>query len=57
VGQISGDTEGVDNIVEGEVVDERRGLEEEGQRLSDTTGCSCDDCTEKMSLTILDLER
>lgn len=31
--QVSGDTWGVDDIVEGEFGDERRGLEEEGQWL------------------------
>jgi len=30
VGQVGGDTWRVDNIVEGEVVDQRAGLEEEG---------------------------
>jgi len=33
VGEISGDAGRVDDIVEGEVVDERAGLEEEGERL------------------------
>jgi hypothetical protein len=36
VGQIGGDTGGVDDIVEAEVVDERAGLEEEGEGLSRT---------------------
>jgi hypothetical protein len=31
--QIGGDAGGVDDIVEGELVDERAGLEEEGQGL------------------------
>lgn len=31
--EIGSDTGGVDNIVEGELVDERAGLEEEGERL------------------------
>jgi hypothetical protein len=33
VGQVGGDTWGVDNIVQSQLGDERRGLEEEGQRL------------------------
>lgn len=33
MGQVSGNTGGVDDIVEGELVDERGVLEEEGQRL------------------------
>lgn len=33
VGKVGGHTGGVDDIVEGEVVDVRAGLEEEGQRL------------------------
>ena len=33
VREIGSDTGGVDNIVEGELVDERAGLEEEGERL------------------------
>jgi len=33
VGEISGNTWGVDNIVESELIDERAGLEEEGQWL------------------------
>lgn len=38
MGQVSGDTGGVDNVVEGEVGDQRRLLEEERQGLADTTG-------------------
>jgi hypothetical protein len=38
VGQVSGDTGGVDNVVEGEVGDQRGLLEEERQGLSDTAG-------------------
>lgn len=34
MGQIGGNTGGVDNIVEGELIDERAVLEEEGQRLN-----------------------
>lgn len=34
VGEIGGNTGGVDNIVEGELIDERAELEEEGQRLN-----------------------
>ena len=34
VGKISGDTRGVDNIVKGELVDERTGLQQEGKRLA-----------------------
>jgi len=33
VGEIGGHTRGVDHIVEGELVDERASLEEEGERL------------------------
>lgn len=33
VREIGGDTGSVDNIVEGELIDERAGLEEEGERL------------------------
>ena len=33
MGEISGNTWGVDNIVESELIDERAGLEEEGQWL------------------------
>jgi hypothetical protein len=33
VGKVGGHARGVDDIVEGELVDERAGLEEEGQRL------------------------
>lgn len=33
MGKISSDTRGVDDIVEGELVDESAGLEEEGKRL------------------------
>lgn len=35
VGEIGSNTGGVDNIVEGELIDERAGLEEEGQRLNE----------------------
>lgn len=45
--KIGGNTGCVDDIVEGEVVDQRAGLEEEGQWLSDTAGSSCDDCKEQ----------
>lgn len=34
MGKISGDARGVDNIVKGELVDERTGLQQEGKRLS-----------------------
>ena len=44
MGEVGGDTGSVDDIVEGEVVDERARLEEEGQWLSDTTGGTCYDC-------------
>lgn len=50
VGQVGGYTEGVDDIVKGQVVDQRRGLEEKRQRLSDSTGCSCDDCRSEVEL-------
>lgn len=43
VRDIGSNTGGVDNIVEGELRDERRGLEEEGERLSDTTGSTSND--------------
>lgn len=43
VRQVGGDTWGVHDIVQREVVDERRGLEEEGQWLTDTTGGTSDD--------------
>lgn len=33
MGEIGGNTWGVDNIVEGELIDERAVLQEEGQRL------------------------
>ena len=33
MGEIGGHTRGVDHIVEGELVDERASLEEEGERL------------------------
>lgn len=35
VGQVGSDAGGVDNVVEGELVNEGRELEEEGQRLED----------------------
>ena len=35
MGKVGGYTGGVDDIVEGELVDERAGLEEEGQRLGE----------------------
>jgi len=44
VGEVGGDTGSVDDIVEGEVVDERARLEEEGQWLSDAAGGTCYDC-------------
>lgn len=44
MGEIGGDTWGVDDIVEGELVDERAGLEEEREWLADTAGGTCDDC-------------
>lgn len=34
MGEIGGNTWGVDNIVEGELIDERAVLQEEGQRLN-----------------------
>lgn len=43
VRQIRRDTWGVHDIVEGELVDERAGLEEERQRLTDTARGTCDD--------------
>ena len=43
VGEIGSDTWSVHNIVKGELIDERASLEEEGQRLSNATGGSCDD--------------
>lgn len=42
VGEISGNTWGVDNIVESELIDERAGLEEEGQWLSNSSRCTSD---------------
>lgn len=39
VGKIGRDTGGVHNIVEGQLVDEGTGLEEEGQRLQMVTPC------------------
>jgi hypothetical protein len=36
--QIGGDAGGVDDIVEGELVDKRAGLEEEGQGLGELAG-------------------
>jgi len=44
VGEIGGDTWGVDNIVESELVDKRASLHEEGERLANATGSTCDDC-------------
>lgn len=44
VGQVGGDTLGVHDIVERKVVDEWASLEEERQRLTDTTSGTCDDC-------------
>jgi len=46
VGKVGCDTGSVDNIVERELVDQRRRLEEERQRLANTAGCTCDDYTE-----------
>jgi len=43
VGQISGDTWSVDDIVESELVDERASLEEKRQGLTNATGGTCDD--------------
>lgn len=43
VRQVGGDTGSVDDIVERELVDEGRDLEEEGQRLANATGSTCDD--------------
>lgn len=37
MGEIGSNTWGVDNIVEGELIDERAVLEEEGQRLNRTS--------------------
>ena len=45
VGQVGGHTGGVDDIVERELVDERAGLEEEGQWLADTARGTSDDCS------------
>lgn len=36
MGEISGNTWGVDDIVEGQLIDEWAGLEEEGQRLNES---------------------
>ena len=44
VGQIGGDAGSVDDIVERKVVDQRAGLEEEGQWLANATRRACDDC-------------
>lgn len=44
VREIGGDTGSVHDIVEREVVNERAGLEEKGQWLSNSTGSSCDNC-------------
>ena len=43
VRQVGGDTGSVDDIVERELVDEGREREEEGQRLANATGSTCDD--------------
>lgn len=43
MGQVGGDTWCVHNIVEGEVVDERAGLEEERQWLANATTCAGND--------------
>jgi hypothetical protein len=44
VRKVGGDTGSVDDIVERKVVDERAGLEEEGQRLANTASGSGNDC-------------
>lgn len=44
MGQVGGDTGGVDNIVEVELADQRARLHEKRQRLANATGGSCDDC-------------
>lgn len=43
MGEISSNTWGVDNIVKSELIDERAGLEEEGQwLLCRVSGCFCE---------------
>lgn len=44
VRQVGGNTGCVDDIVQRELVDKGRDLKEEGQRLANATGCTCDDC-------------
>ena len=44
VRKIGCDTGCVDNIIEREVVDQGRRLEEEREGLANTAGCTCDDC-------------
>jgi len=44
VGQVGGDAGRVDDVVEGEVVDVRAGLEKEGEGLPNPAGSSSDDC-------------
>ena len=41
MGQVGGDTGGVDNIVEGELVNERGELEEQRQRLRRSVSTAC----------------
>jgi len=43
VGEVGGDTGGVDDIVQAQFSDDRVELEQQGQGLSDSTGSTCDD--------------
>ena len=43
MGKVGGDTWSVDDIVESELVDKRASLHEEGERLANATGSTCDD--------------
>jgi hypothetical protein len=46
VRQIGGDTGGVDDIVQGKLVNERGELEQQGQRLSNATRGASNDCAQ-----------
>lgn len=57
MGKVGGDTWSVDDIVESKLVDKRASLHEEGKRLANATGSTCDDCDMESVTVVLECDR
>lgn len=57
MGKVGGDTWSVDDIVKSELVDERASLHEEGERLANATGSTCDDYDTHLAIVDCECDR